>query len=82
MEFHSPSSSSSREYAEEIESRLHSHGLITSIILLREDYTLVEAIENATRLNCLYGIIIMPMHEERRTASFHILYGQTEGSTN
>jgi hypothetical protein len=21
----------------------------------------------------------MPMHEERRTASFHILYGQTEG---
>lgn len=80
-EFYSPSSSS-REYAEEIESRLHSHGLITSIILLREDYTLVEAIENATRLNCLYGIIIMPMHEERRTASFHILYGQTEGSTN
>ena len=72
-------SSSSREYAEEIESRLHSHGLITSIILLREDYTLVEAIENAARLNCLYGVIAMPMHEERQTASFHILYGQTEG---
>lgn len=71
--------SRSREYAEEIESRLRSHGLLTSIILLREDYGLVEAIDNATRLNCLYGIIIMPMHEERRTASFHILYGQTEG---
>jgi hypothetical protein len=68
-----------REYAEEIESRLSSHGILTSIILLREDYTLIEAIENAARLQCLYGIIVMPMHEERRTASFHILYGQTEG---
>ena len=68
-----------RVYAEEIESRLHSHGLLTSIILLREDYTLTEAIENAARLQCLYGIIAMPMHEERRTASFHILFGQTEG---
>ncbi|CAF4595460.1 unnamed protein product, partial [Rotaria sp. Silwood2] len=67
-----------RVYAEEIESRLCSHGLVTSIILLREDYTLTEAIENASRLQCLYGIIAMPMHEERHTASFHILYGQTE----
>ncbi|CAF1305366.1 unnamed protein product [Rotaria sordida] len=71
-----------RAYAEEIESRLCSHGLVTSIILLREDYTLTEAIENATRLQCLYGIIAMPMHEERRTASFHILYGQTEEHRN
>ena len=68
-----------RGYAEEIESRFCSHGLVTSIILLREDYTLTEAIENAARLQCLYGIIAMPMHEERRTASFHILYGQKEG---
>ena len=73
-------SSFHREYAEEIESRLSSHGIITSIILLREDYTLIEAIDNATRLHCLYGIIVMPMHEERQTASFHILHGETEGS--
>ncbi|CAF2855539.1 unnamed protein product [Rotaria sp. Silwood2] len=71
-----------RVYAEEIESRLCSHGLVTSIILLREDYTLTEAIENASRLQCLYGIIAMPMHEERHTASFHILYGQTEEHRN
>ncbi|CAF3763492.1 unnamed protein product [Rotaria sp. Silwood1] len=71
-----------RVYAEEIESRLCSHGLVTSIILLREDYTLTEAIENAAHLQCLYGIIAMPMHEERRTASFHILYGQTEEHRN
>ncbi|CAM2703499.1 unnamed protein product [Rotaria socialis] len=51
-----------RAYAEEIESRFCSH----------------EAIANAARLQCLYGVIAMPMHEERRTASFHILYGQTE----
>ncbi|UJR07596.1 hypothetical protein I4U23_011883 [Adineta vaga] len=71
-----------REYAEEIESRLGAHGMITSVILLREDYTLVEAIDNAARLQCLYGIIAMPMHEDRRTASFHILYGQTEEHRN
>ncbi|CAF1583416.1 unnamed protein product [Adineta ricciae] len=71
-----------RDYAEEIEARLSSQGMITSIILLREDFTLTEAIENAARLQCLYGIIAMPMHEERRTASFHILHGQTEEHRN
>ncbi|CAF3404333.1 unnamed protein product [Rotaria socialis] len=71
-----------RAYAEEIESRFCSHGLLTSVILLREDYTLIEAIANAARLQCLYGVIAMPMHEERRTASFHILYGQTEEHRN
>ncbi|CAM2703498.1 unnamed protein product [Rotaria socialis] len=55
-----------RAYAEEIESRFCSH----------------EAIANAARLQCLYGVIAMPMHEERRTASFHILYGQTEEHRN
>jgi hypothetical protein len=68
-----------RGYGEEIASRLGCHGLTTSIILLREDYTLTEAIENTANDQCLYGIIAMPMHEERHTASFHILYGQTEG---
>jgi hypothetical protein len=69
-----------RIYAEEISSRLRNNGLITSVVLLREDYTLIEAIENATSEQCLYGIIVMPMHQERRTASFHILHGQIEGS--
>jgi len=68
-----------RGYGEEISSHLRCHGLITSIILLREDYTLTEAIENAANDQCLYGIIVMPMHEERHTASFHILHGQTQG---
>jgi hypothetical protein len=68
-----------RSYAEEMASRLRSHLLVISIILLREDYTLTEAIADATRRQCLYGIIVLPMHEERRTGSFHILHGQTEG---
>ncbi|CAF4937692.1 unnamed protein product, partial [Rotaria sp. Silwood2] len=67
-----------RSYGEEISSRLVCHGLVTSIILLREDFTLIEAVENAAHEQCLYGIIAMPMHEERRTASFHVLHGQTE----
>ncbi|CAF1315461.1 unnamed protein product [Rotaria sordida] len=66
-------------YAEEISSHLVYHGLSTSVILLRKDYTLTEAIKNAAREKSLYGIIAMPMDEKRRTASFHILYGQTEG---
>ena len=69
-----------RTYAEEIENRLVSSGIRTSIRLLREDVKLTDAIENARTEQCLYGIIAMPMHEDRRTASFHILYGQTEGS--
>jgi hypothetical protein len=68
-----------RGYGEEMSSHLANHGLVTSIVLLREDFTLTEAIDNAAREQCFYGIIAMPMHEERRTASFHILYGQTEG---
>lgn len=68
-----------RGYGEEISSYLRCHDIITSLILLREDCTLTEAIENAAHEQCLYGIIVMPIHEERRTASFHILHGQTEG---
>ena len=68
-----------RNYAEQIEGRLIAEGLRTSIRLLREDFTLIEAIQLASQERCLYAIIAMPMHEERRTASFHILYGQTEG---
>ncbi|CAF4842764.1 unnamed protein product [Rotaria sp. Silwood2] len=64
-----------RDYAKEIEAHLCCHALRTSIIFLREDYTLTEDIENVVRSQFLYGIIEMPMHEERRTASFHILYG-------
>ena len=70
-----------RNYAEEIENRLISSGIRTSIRLLREDVKLTDAIENARIEQCLYAMIVMPMHEERRTASFHILYGQTEGLT-
>ncbi len=69
-----------REYGEEISSYLRCHGLVTSIILLRGNLTLTEAIENAKNDGCLYGIIVMPMHEQRHTASFHILHGKTEGS--
>ncbi|CAF4486985.1 unnamed protein product, partial [Rotaria sp. Silwood2] len=69
-------------YGEEISSRLVCHGLVTSIILRREDFTLIEAVENAAHEQCLYGIIAMPMHEERRTASFHVLHGQTEEHRN
>ncbi|CAF4149669.1 unnamed protein product, partial [Rotaria sordida] len=72
----------SRYYAEEISSHLVYHGLSTSVILLRKDYTLTEAIKNAAREKSLYGIIAMPMDEKRRTASFHILYGQTEEHRN
>lgn len=68
-----------RNYADQIESRLIAEGLRTSIRLLREDFTLIEAIQLASQERCLYAIIAMPMHEERRTGSFHILYGQTEG---
>jgi hypothetical protein len=53
-----------RGYGEIISSHLRCHGLITSVILLREDYSLIEAIENATNQHCLYGIIVMPMNEE------------------
>lgn len=68
-----------RDYVEEISSYLRCNGLITSIILLKENYTLIEAIEDAKNDHCLYGIIVMPIHEQRHTASFHILHGQIQG---
>jgi hypothetical protein len=68
-----------REYGEEISSYLQCHDLVTSIILLREDLTLTEAIENAKNDGCLYAIIVMPIHQQKHTASFHILHGQNQG---
>ncbi|CAF1194291.1 unnamed protein product [Adineta ricciae] len=71
-----------RNYAEEISSYLENHGLTTSILVIRENYSLHEAIDDAIEQKSLYGIIILPMHEDRRSASFHILHGQIEEHRN
>ncbi|CAF1259268.1 unnamed protein product [Adineta ricciae] len=71
-----------RIYGEEISSYLKNHGLTTSILVIREDYSLHKAINDAIEQKSLYGIIILPMHEERRSASFHILHGQIEEHRN
>ncbi|CAF0751595.1 unnamed protein product [Didymodactylos carnosus] len=71
-----------RDYADEIESRLRTHGMVTSILLLREDYSLTQAVDSSAKRQCLFAVIAMPLHEQKRTASFHILYGQTEEHRN
>jgi hypothetical protein len=56
-----------------------SSGLRTSIRLVRDVLQLDETIESGRNGKCLYAIVVMPKHEERRTASFVILHGHTEG---
>ena len=68
-----------REYAEEIASRLNETGLLTSIIVLREQTTLAEAIEDTIKGEFLYGILLMSMHQQRKSISFHILHGKRQG---
>ncbi|UJR38592.1 hypothetical protein I4U23_031257 [Adineta vaga] len=71
-----------KNYSEEISNYLRNQGLTTSVILIRENYSLNKAIANAIQEKYLYGIILMPMHEDKHLASFQILHGDRQEHRN
>ncbi|XP_022908046.1 uncharacterized protein [Onthophagus taurus] len=63
------------EYAEYIEQRLKSLGLIVDLLFPNEDVPLGRVLANICSRGCLYAMLIMPQNEENRSLTLNILHG-------
>ena len=68
-----------RPYAEMIERRLKALNILTAVVLLREDRTIQQHVEDCTRRSCLFAIIINSSNEIHRSLTLNILHGVPQG---
>lgn len=69
-----------REYAEYIEQRLKSLGLIVDLLFPNEDVPIGRVLANISSRGCLYAILVMPQNEEHRSLTLDILHGIPQGN--
>ncbi|KAJ8957568.1 hypothetical protein NQ318_020608 [Aromia moschata] len=63
------------EYAEFIEQKLKTLGLIVDLLFPNEDVPIGKVLANISSRGCLYAILIMPQNEEHRSLTLNILHG-------
>ncbi|KAK9745935.1 RNA recognition motif [Popillia japonica] len=63
------------EYAEYIEQKLKSKGLIVDLLFPNEDVPIGRVLANISSRGCLYAILVMPQNEEHRSLTLNILHG-------
>jgi hypothetical protein len=68
-----------RQYAESIEARLRQHALIIDIIVIPEDLTVPNMVEEAARQKFLFAIIINTQNETHKSLTLNILHGTPQG---
>lgn len=68
-----------RHYADMVERRLKNLNLLTSIVVIREDRTIQQQVEEATRRSCLFAIVINSQNEIHRSLTLNILHGVAQG---
>ncbi|XP_072378231.1 uncharacterized protein Neos isoform X1 [Diabrotica undecimpunctata] len=71
-----------REYAEFIEQKLKTQGLIVDLLFPNEDVPIGKVLANISSRGCLYAILIMPVNEERRSLTLNILHGVPQEHRN
>uniref|UniRef100_A0A1Y1MM75 Uncharacterized protein n=1 Tax=Photinus pyralis TaxID=7054 RepID=A0A1Y1MM75_PHOPY len=64
-----------REYAEYIEKRLKSIGLMVDLLFPNEDVPIGRVLANISSRGCLYAILVMPQNEEFHSLTLTILHG-------
>lgn len=63
-----------------VERRLKNLNLLTSIVVIREDRTIQQQVEDATRRSCLFAIVINSQNEIHRSLTLNILHGIAQGN--
>ncbi|CAD7004750.1 nuclear polyadenylated RNA-binding protein 3 [Ceratitis capitata] len=64
------------KYAEYIEQRLKEISLRVDVLFPNEDVPLGKVLINISSRGCLYAILVTPQHEEHKSITVNILYGQ------
>ena len=68
-----------RNYAESIDARLRLAALISDIIVIPEDMSVPQMVEDAQKKNCLFAIIINSQNETHKSLILNILHGTPQG---
>ena len=68
-----------KQYAERIENRVRSQGMIVDVLLPREDIPLRQILTDLSSRGTLYGIVLTPQNLEHGSLTLNILFGQPEG---
>lgn len=68
-----------RSYAESIDARLRLAALISDIIIIPENMTIPQMVEEAQRKNCLFAIIVNSQNEQHKSLTLNILHGTPQG---
>ncbi|XP_057652609.1 nuclear receptor coactivator 5 isoform X1 [Diorhabda carinulata] len=63
------------EYAEFIEQKLKTHGMLVDLLFPNEDVPIGKVLANISSRGCLYAILVMPVNEEHRSLTLNILHG-------
>lgn len=69
-----------REYADFVERRLKNLNLLTGIVVIRDDRTIQQQVEDATRRACLFAIVINSQNEVHQSVTLNILHGLPQGA--
>ncbi|XP_045192584.1 nuclear receptor coactivator 5-like isoform X2 [Mercenaria mercenaria] len=70
------------QYAESIEARLRTHALIVDIVVITEDMTVPQMVEEASRMKFLFAIIINSQNETHKSLTLNILHGTPQEHRN
>lgn len=62
-----------------IEHRLKNLNILTSVVVIREDRTIQQQVEDATRRDCLFAVVINSQNEVHRSLTLNILHGLPQG---
>lgn len=62
-----------------IEHRLKNLNILTSVVVIREDRTIQQQVEDATRRGCLFAVVINSQNEVHRSLTLNILHGLPQG---
>ncbi|XP_033117340.1 nuclear receptor coactivator 5-like isoform X2 [Anneissia japonica] len=71
-----------RGYAEIVERRLKEQALNVGMIFLSTELTMMKALEDVTRRDVLYAIVITSQHELHRSVTLNILHGTPQEHRN
>ncbi|XP_002153873.2 nuclear receptor coactivator 5 [Hydra vulgaris] len=69
-------------YAEEVESRLRSIGLVCNIGYPPPDVTPADAVDRVARLGTLYAVVVAPQNAIHRSCTLNILHGTRQEHRN
>lgn len=68
-----------RQFAERIEGRIRSQGLIVDVLHPHEDIPLRQILTDLAARGTLYGVVLTPQNLEYGSLTLSILFGQPEG---